>query len=847
MSASVPVLAVAGIEKSFPGVRALNGVSFECRAGEIHGLVGENGAGKSTLMRVLAGVHAPDRGTIEVRGRPVVLPSPSAARDLGIAMVYQDTRLVPDLDVAQNIWLGREPMAGPLLVDRARMDRDSRAILARLGLDIDPRLSVADLSQAERQIVEIARALTADPAVLILDEPTSALDPGEVARLFRILRALRRAGTGIVFISHRLPEVMALVDRVTVMKDGEVVGTVDREGLTEERLVSLMVGREIALAYPPKAERLGEPVLTVEGLSVPGALSGVAFTLRAGEILGIGGIQGNGQRALVRALAGLEAHGGRIAVDGRPVRLSSPARALSAGLVYIPADRRGEGLFLPHSVAENIALPHLRDWATGGLVPAGRERRTALAAIEELRVRTPSAAQPVGLLSGGNQQKVVFGRAMAGRPRVYLLEEPTQGVDVETKLELYRRIRALAEEGAAVLLVSSDVLELIGLSDRVLVLSRGRIVDTVPAAEATEERIVGSAVTDLEEGAEETADRDRPEPHSGAHPAAHPATTDGTGDRRRPPGLLGRYAPSLLLAVLIVALVGVTASQSDYFLTGRNFTNLAIQIAPLAIVALGQLAVVLLGGIDLSVGPSVSLTTAIASFLAIEEAAGDTLLAVATALLAGLVVGGVNAALILRLRIPDLIATLATFSVVTGAALILRPAPGGMISLQFMDAFSVTLGPVPLAALLILLAYGGAELLLARGRLGLRLYATGSSHEAARLVGIRVDVVRAGAYLFCGVCAAIGGLLIAARIGSGDPQAGTQFTLMSVTAVVVGGASLFGGRGTAIGALLGAIAVGTMQNALNQMHVSAYWQYVWAGALTLIAVAAYSIRLRRAG
>ena len=829
-------LELVEIKKAFGVVRALKGVSFACRPGEVHVLMGENGAGKSTLMRIIAGVWRPDAGTIRVRGADVAIAGPRQAQDLGIAMVYQDTRLVPDLDVAQNVWLGREP-GGAVVVDRAAMDRGARSILDRLGVASLPlTASVRELSVAERQIVEIARALTTDPSVLILDEPTSALDAAEIEHLFVIVRQLKAAGTAVIFISHRLPEVFAIADRITVLKDGEVVDTVDRDAVDHERLVAMMVGREMALAYPPRTIASGAPRLLVEDLSSDGRFKGVGFAARAGEVLGLGGIQGNGQSDVVRALFGLHRWTGRVTLDGAAVPLGTPARAIAAGIVYAPAERQREGLFLSHSIRENTSLPHLRDWAGLGLIPAAREQDVTRAAIALFAIKTTSGEQSVASLSGGNQQKVVLGRWTVGEPKVFIFEDPTRGVDVATKLEIYRRIRTLAEAGAAVILVSSDLLELIGLSDRILVFSRGHVVDEVAGAEATEERIVGSAV---DAGATAVANGGGVAGGAAVRPAR------ATAPRRGSPAMVARYAGAALLAALVLALGAATSRISPFFLSSGNLSNIASQVAPLALVALGQFCVILLGGIDLSVGPLISLVTAIVSYTAIGESLGGVTLAVVASLAAGLLTGALNAALVVRLRIPDLIATLSSYSVVLGLALIVRPSPGGLVGDRFVDAFSASLGPIPAAAVVVTALFLIAELLLVRGRIGHRLYAVGSNAEAAHVVGIATRAVRAGAYMVCAICAAGAGLLIAARIGSGDPQAGASFTLASVTAVVVGGVSVFGGRGTAIGVLLGAIAVGVMQNALNLMHVSAYFQYVWTGGLTLIAVAGYSLRPSR--
>jgi ribose transport system ATP-binding protein len=817
---SPPVLAVSGVSKSFPGVRALCNVSFDVRAGEIHALIGENGAGKSTLMRVLAGVYQPDYGRILVGGVPAVFTSTADALAHGIAMVYQDTRLVPALDGAANLFLGREPSRGPLL-DRRRMLREGAAGVAALGERIDLLRPVADLSRAESQVLEIARALARAARVLILDEPTSALTAAETEGLFARLRDLRARGVAIVFISHRIPEVLLLADRVTVLKDGERVGTLRIAEASADRLVEMMVGREIALAYPPRAAALGPVVLRAEG--TPAGGGPMRLVVRGGEIVGFGGVQGSGQQELARALFGLHPFAGTLRLDSNPVVIAGPREAIAAGLIYVPADRRRESLFVPHAIRANIAAAHLHAWSRAGVIDRAREAAEVARQMTALRVRAPSAEQPVGLLSGGNQQKVVFARWFLAAPRVYVFDEPTQGVDVETKLELYRLIRGLARAGAAVIVVSSDVLELIGLSDRIVVFSGGRIAAELPAAGATEEAVIGAAVNMPAADASPTP----------AAPAARRADRAATR-------ILRRYAPALVLLLVAALLVAATAGRSPYFLTVRNLASLQLQIAPLALAALGQLAVILVGGIDLSVGPVISLVTAIASFLIVDPG-GSVVLGVTVALGAGLAVGATNAVLVEALGIPDLIATLASFSMVQGLALIVRPAPGGTVADRFADALTQRVGALSPVFVVVFALFVTAELLLLRGRLGARLYAVGSSPEGARAAGIAVPRIRAACYLGSGLAAAAAGLLVAARIGSGDPQAGTAFTLSSVTAVVVGGASVFGGRGTAAGALLGATLVILVQNVLNQLHVTPYWQYVCTGTLTLAAVAAFSL------
>ncbi|MBV9390285.1 MAG: ATP-binding cassette domain-containing protein, partial [Verrucomicrobia bacterium] len=724
-SATGPVLAVEAISKSYPGVQALRNVSFGCERGEIHGLVGENGAGKTTLMRVLAGVIQPDSGIVRVRGEVVVLTSPRRAHDLGIAMVYQDTRLVDNLDVAQNIWLGREP-GSAFFVDRRQTERDSRSLLENLGLQVELRQQVQRLSAAQRQTIEIARALTAKPAVLILDEPTSALDLGEVTQLKATLRVLQRNGTGIIFISHRLPEVLALSKRITVMRDGEVVTTLLNENLTEDVLVNKMVGRNLSLTFPKRSQTTGRILFEVRNLCSAKYFRGITFKVSAGEIIGLGGIQGNGQREVARSVFGLLPTTGEIYLDGSLVRWRSPAEAIRAGVVFVPADRRLESLFPPHSIRNNIAAAHLNVWSRFGILDPQLERNLVRATIDRFKIRTPSVDQPVAFLSGGNQQKVVIGRWVISDPKLYVFDEPTQGVDVATKLELYRVIRDLAGRGAAIILLSSDLLELIGLSDRILVVSRGVIVDSVPSVDATEERIVGSAVSQK----------------AGFGVPDTPRSRRMLGSRAP---LLRRYGNVLLLLVLMLSVVFYTCSKSKYFLTERNLGSLLLQLVPLAFASIGQMMVILLGGIDLSVGPVISLTTALASYFLLP---GLEPFGIFLCMLAGLIIGGTNAILILASKIPDLISTLSTYSIVFGLALLVRPSPGGHVSEAFSDLITARLGWVPTITLVVIMLVLLGEWLLVKSRVGIHFYAAGARPEAAYLCGIPVTRLRFVSYLF---------------------------------------------------------------------------------------------------
>src|SRR5260221_1124737 len=514
---------------------------------------------------------------------PMTSESPWCTKTLGLSTTWTSPKTF-GWDVSQVLFSWSIAM---------RWKPGRHRFLQRLGLEIDLRRTVRELTTAERQIVEIARALTADPAVLILDEPTSSLDPSEVERLEGILRSLRNGGTGIVFISHRLPEVLEFANRITVLKDGEIVGTVVNEGSTEDFLVRKMVGRQLSLAFRPKRGNPGSTRLEAKDLSSPGNFQEVSFTVAAGEIVGLGGIQGNGQREIARAVYGLLPAGGEINLDGSRVALRSPRDAIQAGVVYVPADRRGESIFAPHSIRRNIAAPHLPYWSRFGILDHSVERKAVSDVVTTFQVRTPSLEQPVGFLICGHQQQLVLGRWGLVRPKLYIFDEPTQGVDVATKLELYRVIRQLADQGAAVILLSSDLLELISLSDQILVVAHGSIVDRVAASDATEERIIGSAVTRAR-----NSGISRTEPTESPGPMVRPRKRLGMGQVA-----WRRYAGTILLLGLLLLVSIYTSSQSRYFFTERNMGNLVIQVVPLALVAIGQMAVILLGGIDLSVWP----------------------------------------------------------------------------------------------------------------------------------------------------------------------------------------------------------------------------------------------------
>ena len=489
-----------GIGKSFSGVTVLKDVDFDLRAGEVHALVGENGAGKSTLMKILAGVHVDYEGTVRVGGEISQFSGVQDAERAGVAIIHQELNLVSELTVADNIFLGREPLWGGVLIDRRRIFAAAETLLRRLGIDIDPDSRVAELRVGEQQLVEIAKALSLDARILIMDEPTSALSSSECETLFKVVRQLATAGVAIIYISHRLDEILALADRVTVLRDGRRVLTAPISELSLGRMISAMVGHEMAERHRPAAAVVGPVILSVRDLTLdmPGSrgwrrlLSGVSFDLRRGEVLGIGGLLGSGRTEILESIFGVNRgwRGGRIVVDGAEVAIESPADAYRLGVALVTEDRKERGLHLASSIRDNVALPSVGSMSRFSLRAFAREAALAADVVQQLSVRCEDIGQIVATLSGGNQQKVVIGKWLATQPRILLLDEPTRGIDVGAKEEIYDLIFRLAAEGLAIIVVSSEMPELLLLSDRVLVMCEGRQTGLLRRADATQEAVM---------------------------------------------------------------------------------------------------------------------------------------------------------------------------------------------------------------------------------------------------------------------------------------------------------------------------------------------------------------------
>jgi ribose transport system ATP-binding protein len=818
-----PTLSMSGISKQYGAIAALSDVSFEVLPGEVHALLGENGAGKSTLMNVASGTTAPDAGTIVVGGARVESLTPALAQDLGIAIVHQHPALLPDMTVAENIRVavGLEHLR--------RRDPDVRKAMRSLLDDVNflghLEDRVSSLSVARRHLLELAKAFAVSPQLLILDEPTAPLSQDSVELLFTAVRALAVRGTAIVYITHRLGEVRAIADRVTVLRDGASRGTSEVKDISDADLLARIIGRTLETTFPPKRAAVVDetPLLRVEGLSGNG-FHDISFTAGKGEIIGVAGVAGNGQPALLRALAGREPSSGSVNIADKQLS----RRTLLRSAAYMPADRLTEGLMLDLNVRENAAMTSLDRFAAGPFVSRQRELYAVERELTELAVKAPSLEAPVSSLSGGNQQKIVMARAMLSEPAILVADEPTQGVDVGARAEIYRILREVADRGVPVVVASTDTIELEGLCDRVIVMSRGHAVTTLDGDEVTEERMVHAAISATLTTTEQAA--------RGPSRRSHVARF-----------IEGDYAPVVALAVVMLALGIYVYSHNSLYISDYNINSVMFACAALGFISLGQTFALLLGGIDLSVGPLAGFLVVLGSFFILDgKSPAYWLLGFALMLLSAIGVGLLNGLLIRYGNFTAVAATLVTYIGLGGLAFTLRSAPDGYIATSVTDAISTKVGPVPVAFIVFVLCAFGLEIALRRSALGMRIRAVGSDEESARRVGVPDNRTALIGYLGASILTLLGAVVLLAQLGVGDPGQGTGYTLTSITAVVLGGTSLLGGRGTFIGTLMGAGLSVQVLNATVFLSLDQKWQYIFQGFLIVAAALIYS-QVRRGG
>ncbi len=824
-------LRLSHVSKRFGGVIAVRDVSFAAKAGEVHALLGENGAGKSTLMGIASGDIRPDAGEIEIRGERIGRLSAAQAQRLGLAIVHQHPAVLPDLTVAENM---------ALAVPRHLRESDGSTMewvasqLERVGCTVHPKTRMTDVGVAQRQLIELAKALASDPKVLVLDEPTAPLTADLVQLLFEKVRDAAARGAAVIYISHRLEEVRQIADHVTVMRDGEVKGSAPVDEMSDEDMLRLIVGRTVTSVFPAKSAGAKSDAhrLVVSKLSGRN-FHDVSMIAGGGEIVGIAGITGNGQSEFLRALAGLVGASGEVRLGEKSLRLGRPEAANKAGVMFLSSDRQNEGLFMRLSVRENAALSGLPLLARFGVIRRSAEQASVEEQREKLSIRTASIEANVGSLSGGNQQKVVLARALGANAKLVLAEEPTAGVDVGARAEIYRILREIADSGVPVVIVSSDTLELEGLCDRVIVFSRGHNVGELSGADVTEEEIGRTMVT---------ATALRKADDRGRGPAGG---TMSWGWRLRR-FAAGDYAPSVVLALLIIILGAYATGHNIRFVSAFNIEKLLLLSAALAFVGYGQMCAIFTGGIDVSVGPLVGLVVVISSFFFTDGSSASMMVVGLLAMFAaGAIAGFVNGSLVRFGNFTAVAATIGVYIIIQGCSVLLRPLPGGVISTQVIDTIQMQVGGIPISFAVAVLLAIGLEIALRYTRWGLSIRGVGSNEQSAARIGVPTNWTVVAAFVACSVLTALGAVMVMAQLGIGDANQGVGYTLNSIAAVVLGGASLFGGRGSFIGVLFGAMLIQVINSATTFLGLSGAWQYWFIGGITLGAVAIYS-QARRA-
>lgn len=826
---------VSHLSKVFGPTVAVADVSFELHTGEVLALVGENGAGKSTCVKMLGGLYAPDAGEIRVGGDAVTFHTPMDAQAMGVAVVHQHPGLFPDMTAAENIFAGQPLRTRAGTLDHRRMAVRAQELLDLLGLNRSSRTLTGDLRVSEQQIVEIARALASDAKVLILDEPTAALTATEVDRLFDVIGTLRTQGVAMMFVGHRLEEIFRVSDRITVLRDGALVETVTTSETTEEEVVRLMVGRTLGALYDREPSAIGDVVVEIRDLTSRGRYSDINLTVRAGEVVGMAGLVGSGRTEVARALFGIDKpDSGTILLGGEATSIPSPARAIGLGVAYVSEDRRGQSVVEDFSILDNASLPMISHTTRWGLIRKSAELALVTGPLERMRLKFNSYFQPVKTLSGGNQQKVVLAKWLATNPRLLILDEPTQGIDIQAKAEVHRIIAELSAQGIAILLISSDMPELLGACDRIYVMNHGQI-----AAEVTGESMnqfdIGLAATKVMPGRASLAETidtiesaDTSPPPEPRHPKKDPSWIR-TLLRRREVGLL------LALAVIIIPL---SLLNTNFYSLG-NLADLGDYSSLLGLMAIGEMLVILTRNIDLSVASTLALSAYLAASTMRALPDAPIALGIAVALGTGLLCGLFNGLVVAYGGVPSIVVTLGTLAVYRGILSIVssgdRVAPEDVSEawLAWTKTSLLGVSPVVLITGVVAIVIAAVLYFTARGR---ETYYVGSNPEGAQLIGIPARRRVLTAFLMSGLLAGAAGAMWASYYPYVDGQAAFGLETAVIAAVVVGGVALRGGSGTVLGVIIGTVGLLAIRKVLTISGVPDQYLQAVYGAAIIVAV-----------
>ncbi len=823
---SKPVLSLQGIQKRFGGIYALHKVDFAIKPGEVHGLIGENGAGKSTLINIATGLFPHDAGTVHLDGHPFKPDTPRAAATQGVYVVHQEADLFPQLSIAENMLLGEGLERNALgLIQWNKTNAHAARRVAALGESFNVRQDAAGLTVARRTMAEIATAVTHKPKVLFLDEPTAALSSNEIDTLFQQIEILKKQGTAIVYVSHRLNEVLQLSDQITVMRDGATIETGPVADWSMDRLIATMVGRSIEHGAGKREVPIGGVRLDVQhAQATTKAFNDITLQVRAGEIVGLYGFVGAGRSEFAQALFGLHPmHNGTVKLDDVPINIKNPRQAVKQGMAYLPEDRLVQGVFRGHSLKHNASVSILRKLSRFGFINNQKETDLAAQVITDMQVRTDSMDQPIGTLSGGNQQKIVFGRWQATAPKVLILDEPTRGVDVGAKAEIHKLICDLAEKGTAILLISSELPEIMSMSDRVITLSEGHQTGEFIPERDGEVAIAAAAV-----------------------PKQQKDSCTSTKKASRLAKLLEFREAGLFAFILLLCAI-MTGLRPDSFATTENFLDILVRAAIPAILAQGAMFIICTGGIDISIGSMMGLTAALTAMATKQGLPPIPTLALGMGL--GILLSTLNASLSLIARIHPIIVTLAGISIFRGS---MHLVTGGHEITLMPDTFRAmangTLMGIPKICYYVIFVTAIAHIILRYTLTGRRVLALGNSESAAQLIGLSKTRLTCFVFAFSGALVGLAAILQTGFYGKVQSNCGEGYELQAIAAAVIGGTNILGGRGSAIGTLLGAFLIALVYNGLILLEASAYWQNIFVGSLILAAVAldAFLTRMRRA-
>jgi rhamnose transport system ATP-binding protein len=839
ISTGEAVIGLSGATKAFGGTLALKNATFELRSGEVLALLGENGAGKSTCVKMLAGVYRPTIGHVVLDNKPVFFASPLDAQRSGVAVMHQHPGLFPDLSVAENVFMGHMPQLASGAINRAAMRQEAASLLASVGLGVDPDARLGVLRTSEQQLVEIARALSQKARVLIMDEPTAALSQREVVRLFQVVGDLKQRGVAMMFVGHRMDEIFTISDRIAVLRDGALIGVESANNLPRDRAVQMMIGRELSALYPKNEARPGEIVLETRDLARIGEFEGIDLAVRKGEILGLGGLVGSGRTEIARTLFGVtQPTSGAIRINGKESRFDNASAAMAAGVAYVSEDRIGQSLVMDFPIVANAALTILDSAVKAGFSSRQKVLDRVAPHLDRLKLRFQSYDQPINTLSGGNQQKVVLAKWLATNPQLLILDEPTQGIDVQSKAEVHAMIADLAKQGMAIILISSEMPELLGMCDRIIVLREGHQTAEFSRAEATQEKVLRAA-TDSEaiKPSLRLVPNDEPATILAATPAPGSSWT----------ALFAKREMGLVAAMLAVVIP--VAFINPLIFSAVNLTSLAMDASLLMIAALAQMLVLVTRNIDLSVASVIGLSAYGAALVMTRNPSIGIAAGILTGCALGLVCGAFNGAIVTYGRVPAIVVTLGTMSVFRGLDSLWtggRQISADQVPQAWLDLTSARIVGIPLMIIIAIAIMIAAAILLRRTATGRELFAIGSNPSGADLIGIPSKRLILLAFSIAGSLAGLTGALWASRYATIDARVAYGYELTVIAAAVVGGVAIRGGAGTILGIAFGALTLLVIRNGLILVRVDPLWLQGVYGLVILAAIGIDALVSRRA-